>query len=160
MFVSTDGVFNHRGRVLGGSSAINGGFYTHASNEYVARAGWDPQLVKESYEWVERKMAFRPRLLSWQAAARDGLVASRGVTGQWIHVRSFGRDQNWGYDPWWKWVRHSTVDLLEYAHPTNITVYLHAEVHQILFRTAPGQYLSQISENVKSYSFDPRKIFI
>lgn len=31
-FVSTDGVFNARGRVLGGGSSINAGFYTRASS--------------------------------------------------------------------------------------------------------------------------------
>lgn len=34
MFISTDGVFNARGRVLGGGTAINAGFYTRASARY------------------------------------------------------------------------------------------------------------------------------
>ncbi|KAH7856227.1 hypothetical protein Vadar_034116 [Vaccinium darrowii] len=57
-FVSTDGVFNTRARVLGGGT----------------RAGWDPKLVEESYEWVEKKIVFRPAMLQWQSAVRDGLL--------------------------------------------------------------------------------------
>lgn len=34
-FVSTDGVFNSRARVLGGGTSINAGFYTRASSRYV-----------------------------------------------------------------------------------------------------------------------------
>lgn len=33
-FLSTDGVFNARARVLGGGSSINAGFYTRASSRY------------------------------------------------------------------------------------------------------------------------------
>lgn len=33
-FVSTDGVFNARARVLGGGTSINAGFYTRASTRY------------------------------------------------------------------------------------------------------------------------------
>lgn len=34
MFISSDGVFNARARVLGGGTAINAGFYTRASARY------------------------------------------------------------------------------------------------------------------------------
>lgn len=34
MFISTDGVFNARARVLGGGTCINAGFYTRASPRY------------------------------------------------------------------------------------------------------------------------------
>lgn len=34
MFISTDGVFNARARVLGGGTCINAGFYTRASTRY------------------------------------------------------------------------------------------------------------------------------
>ncbi|KAL8465464.1 hypothetical protein ACS0TY_034824 [Phlomoides rotata] len=140
LFVSTDGVFNHRGRVLGGSSAINAGFYTHASAEYVREVGWEPQLVKESYEWVEKKVAFQPRVMGWQGAVRDGLleagvVPNRGFTYEHLHGTKVGAsifDEN-GY-------RHTAADLLEYADQTKITVYLHAVVAQILFTDSlPGQ---------------------
>lgn len=35
VFISTDGVFNSRARVLGGGTCINAGFYTRASTRYV-----------------------------------------------------------------------------------------------------------------------------
>ncbi|XP_073292973.1 protein HOTHEAD-like isoform X1 [Primulina huaijiensis] len=138
-FISTDGVFNHRGRVLGGSSAINAGFFTRAGAEYVREVGWDPLMVNESYEWVERKVAFEPPVAAWQAAVRDGLLDAgilpyRGFTFEHLHGTKVGGsifDEN-GY-------RHTAADLLEYADSTKIRVYLHATVHQVLFSTAPGQ---------------------
>lgn len=36
--------------------------------------GWDGRLVNESYEWVEKLVAFEPPLGPWQSAVRDGLV--------------------------------------------------------------------------------------
>ena len=35
LFISTDGVFNSRARVLGGGTSINAGFYTRASTRYL-----------------------------------------------------------------------------------------------------------------------------
>ncbi|KAL1531463.1 (R)-mandelonitrile oxidase [Salvia divinorum] len=139
LFVSTDGVFNHRARVLGGGSAINAGFYTRASAEYVRGAGWDPRLANESYEWVERKVAHLPRVQQWQAAVRDGLrdagvAPDHGATYEHLHGTKVGGsifDENG--------VRHTAADLLEYAHPPNITVYFHATVHRILFNTSLGR---------------------
>lgn len=138
LFISTDGVLNHRARVLGGGTAINAGFYTRASREYVGRAGWEPRLVEAAYEWVERKVAFRPRVRPWQAAVREGLLEAgvlpdNGFTYEHIDGTKTGGsifDQNG--------IRHTAADLLEYAHPNNITVYFHATVHQILFTTSPG----------------------
>lgn len=46
LFISTDGVFNHRARVLGGGSAINAGFFTRASHEYIREAGWDTRFAR------------------------------------------------------------------------------------------------------------------
>lgn len=138
-FVSTDGVFNHRGRVLGGGSSINAGFFTRASTDYVRRVGWDPRLVKESYEWVESKVAFRPQIRQWQTAVRDGLLAAgvapyNGITYEHLIGTKVGGsifDENG--------IRHTAADLLEYADPTKITVYLHATVQRILFQTSsPG----------------------
>ncbi|VFQ92477.1 unnamed protein product [Cuscuta campestris] len=140
LFVSTDGVILHRGRVLGGSSAINAGFFTRASNEDVAEAGWDPHMVNESYVWAERKVAFRPDVVGWQAAVKDGLLEAgvrpyNGWTNEHLHGTKIGSsifDES-GY-------RHTAADLLEYADETKITLYLHAVAHQILFeRPSLGQ---------------------
>ncbi|KAH7855625.1 hypothetical protein Vadar_026896 [Vaccinium darrowii] len=134
-FVSTDGVFNTRARVLGGGTCLNAGFYTRAPADYVSQAGWDPKLVEESYEWVEKKIVFRPPMLQWQSAVRDGLLEAgvlpdNGYTFEHIYGTKVGGtifDEN-GH-------RHTAADLLEYADPTKITVYLNAVVHQIYFDT-------------------------
>ncbi|XP_057530146.1 protein HOTHEAD-like [Amaranthus tricolor] len=138
-FVSEDGVVSSRARVLGGGSALNAGFYTRASTDYVAEAGWEGALVNESYTWVERKVAFKPPMLQFQSAFRDGLVEVgvkpyNGFTYDHIIGTKIGGtifDHNGK--------RHTAADLLEYAHPNATVVYLFATVHKILFKTK-GQY--------------------
>lgn len=135
LFISTDGVFNHRARVLGGGSAINAGFFSRASNEYVKRMGWNPEVVNDSYEWVEEKVAFRPQINQWQSAVRNGLLEVgvrpyNGFTYEHLDGTKVGGsifDQQ-GH-------RHTAADLLEYADPIKISVYLYATVEQIVFRT-------------------------
>ncbi|KAF5731120.1 putative glucose-methanol-choline (gmc) oxidoreductase [Tripterygium wilfordii] len=134
-FISEDGVYNTRARVLGGGSALNAGFYTHASMGYVREFGWDEALVNKSYEWVERKIVFKPRMLQWTSALKAGLIEvgvlpDNGVTLDHTYGSKFGGvifDKD-GH-------RHTAADLLEYADPTKITVYLHSTVHKILFST-------------------------
>nr|GFB07116.1 protein HOTHEAD-like [Tanacetum cinerariifolium] len=143
-FVSTDGVVNQRARVLGGGSALNAGFFTRASPDYINKAGLDPKLVRESYEWVEKKVEFEPEVLPWQAAVRDGLLEAgvlpnNGFTLEHLYGTKIGGsifDRNGK--------RHTAADLLEYADPSNITVYLNATVHRILYKTD--------GNNIKSYN--------
>ncbi|PIA49705.1 hypothetical protein AQUCO_01300454v1 [Aquilegia coerulea] len=134
-FISEDGVYNSRARVLGGGSCLNAGFYTRASVDYVNNAGWDGNLVNQSYQWVEKLVAFEPPMRQWQSAVRDGLLEV-GVTpyngftydhiiGTKVGGTIFDRDGH----------RHTAADLLEYANPKGLTVLLNATVHQILFRT-------------------------
>ncbi|KAF5734463.1 protein HOTHEAD [Tripterygium wilfordii] len=132
-FISEDGVINARARVLGGGTCLNAGFYTRAPLDYVREAGWDGRLVNESYRWVENKVAFEPSMKSWQSAFRDGLIEAgvvpfNGFTYDHINGTKVGGtifDQN-GH-------RHTAADLLEYANPSGITVFLHATVPKILF---------------------------
>lgn len=126
-FVSEDGVFNARARVLGGGTALNAGFYTRAGMGYAKEMGWDKSLVNRSYEWEEKKVAFEPRVMHWQSAVRDGLIEV-GVTP----FNGFTYDHIYGtkvggtiFD--WEGYRHTAADLLEYAIPSNITVLLHAK---------------------------------
>nr|XP_043633758.1 protein HOTHEAD-like [Erigeron canadensis] len=134
-FVSTDGVLNQRARVLGGGSAINARFFTRASPAYVDQAGWDPILVEESYDWAEKKVAFEPKVLEWQSAIKEGLLEAgvlpdNGFTYDHLYGTKVGGsifDLNRR--------RHTAADLLEYADPSNIVVYLNATVHKILFKT-------------------------
>ncbi|XAR70349.1 hypothetical protein NMG60_11027176 [Bertholletia excelsa] len=133
-FISTDGVINSRAKVLGGGSCINAGFYTRAAADYVGNAGWDSQLVNESYKWVERVVAFKPVVGPWQSAVRDGLVEvgvvpNNGFTYEHLYGTKVGGSI---FDSEGR--RHTAADLLQYANPRGITVLLHATVHKILFR--------------------------
>lgn len=134
VFISEDGVLNNRGRVLGGSTAINAGFYSQASTEYIARAGWDLGLVNESYKWVEDVVAFEPVAANWQSAMMDGLLEvgvtpDNGFTYKHMNGTKVGGtifDQNG--------TRHTAADLLRnYAHHQRLTVVLNATASQILF---------------------------
>ncbi|KAJ0096034.1 hypothetical protein Patl1_15957 [Pistacia atlantica] len=134
-FISKDGVKNHRGRVLGGSSAINGGFYSRASDAFVERAGWDEELVKESYEWVESRVVFTPELTPWQIVFEFGLLEAgilpyNGYSLEHIEGTKVGGSV---FDNWGK--RHTSADLLEAGNPKNITVLLNATVKNIIFHT-------------------------
>ncbi|XP_024955156.2 protein HOTHEAD isoform X7 [Citrus sinensis] len=133
-FISEDGVVSTRARVLGGGTCINAGFYTRAEPSFVREEGWDGRLVNESYQWVEKKVVFRPPMQRWQSALRDGLVEVgvlpyNGFTYDHLYGTKIGGtiiDQNNQ--------RHTAADLLEYANPSGLTVLLHASVHKILFR--------------------------
>ncbi|XP_051138306.1 protein HOTHEAD-like [Andrographis paniculata] len=135
-FFSTDGVLNHRARILGGGTAINAGFYTRAEPEFIEQAGLDRNRSAESYRWVEEKVVFRPRVRQWQAAVRDGLLEAgvapdRGFTYDHLVGTKIGGviyDENGN--------RHSAAELLEYADPTRIRVYLHSTVQKILINVS------------------------
>ncbi|CAN1743001.1 Protein HOTHEAD [Linum perenne] len=90
-FISKDGVINSRARVLGGGTCLNAGFYSRASTDYITEVGWKTELAEESYEWVEKKVAFRPPMGEWQSAIRDGLV-DVGV----VPNNGFTYDHNYG----------------------------------------------------------------
>ncbi|CAL9243178.1 unnamed protein product [Arabidopsis halleri] len=135
LFVSEDGVYNTRARVLGGGSVLNAGFYTRAGEEYVKETEWKSDEVEAAYEWVEKKVAFQPPVMGWQTAFKDGLLEAgefpyNGFTYDHIYGTKIGGTifDRAGH-------RHTAADLLEYANPGNIVVYLHASVHKILFTT-------------------------
>lgn len=134
LFTSEDGVPNARGRVLGGSSAINAGFYSRADGDFFTTSGlpWDLKLVNESYEWVENQIVFEPEIKTWQTAVRDGLVES-GVgpyngfsldhkIGTKIGGSTFDREGR----------RHSAADLLSKGRAKNMRVGVYASVERIL----------------------------
>ncbi|XP_016456115.2 (R)-mandelonitrile lyase-like [Nicotiana tabacum] len=139
-FTSEDGVPNARGRILGGSSAINAGFYSRADQDFYVRSGikWDLHVVNQSYEWVERSIVFRPELKNWQSAVRDGLVEA-GIDP----FNGFSLDHVLGtkiggstFDSSGR--RHSAADILNYANPSNIQVAVYASVERVLLaQSAP-----------------------
>ncbi|XP_073054021.1 (R)-mandelonitrile lyase-like [Primulina eburnea] len=133
-FTSEDGVPNARGRVLGGSSAINAGFYSRADQDFYKRSGinWDLRVINQSYDWVEKIIVFRPELKNWQSAVRDGMLEA-GIDP----YNDFRLDHVLGtkiggstFDSFG--TRHSSADLLNYANPSNIKVVVHASVERVL----------------------------
>ncbi|XP_052182066.1 (R)-mandelonitrile lyase-like, partial [Diospyros lotus] len=133
-FTSEDGVRNARGRVLGGSSAINAGFYSRADQEFFAKSGvnWNLKVVNQSYEWIENAMVFRPELKNWQSTVRDAMLEAgidpyNGFTlDHYLGTKVGGTT----FDP--AGLRHSAADLLSYANPSNIRVAVYASVERIL----------------------------
>ncbi|XP_023645621.1 protein HOTHEAD isoform X2 [Capsella rubella] len=139
LFISEDGVYNTRPRVLGGGSVLNAGFYSRAGDVYVEEAEWEMDEVEAAYEWVEKKLVFEPQVMGWQAALRDGLLEAgespdNGFTYDHIYGTKIGGTifDHAGH-------RHSAANLLEYANSDAIVVYLHASVHKILFTTKGSQ---------------------
>ncbi|XP_062076144.1 protein HOTHEAD-like isoform X2 [Humulus lupulus] len=138
VFISEDGVYNHRPRILGGGSSINAGFYSHASAAYVETARWNKTLVAESYEWVEKVVAFEPVVGPWQSAVRDGLLEA-GVSPNNGFTYEHSQGTKIGGTIFDKQAhRHTAANLLQYADAKNIVVYLHATVQKILFRYKSG----------------------
>eukprot|EP01018_Ginkgo_biloba_P033120 Gb_00810 [translate_table: standard] len=134
-FVSEDGVPGARGRILGGTTAINSGFYSRASLKDIQDMGWDEKLVNESYEWVEREVAFRRDLGPWQTAFKEallevGVLPYNGYTldhveGTKLSASIFDHNGK----------RHTAADLLHYANPDNIVVLLKATTSRVLFHS-------------------------
>ncbi|KAF9607841.1 hypothetical protein IFM89_002058 [Coptis chinensis] len=132
-FVSEEGVMNLRGRVLGGSTAINSGFYSRASEDYIERLGWDKKLVKESYEWIESKLVSQPSELSeWQSVFKDSLVDAGGLPFSGFSLEHISGTKVGGsiFDGSGK--RHSSADLLSYGNLKRITVLLNATVKNVI----------------------------
>ncbi|CAE5957444.1 unnamed protein product [Arabidopsis arenosa] len=132
-FTSVDGIENYRGRVLGGSSAINGGFYSRASDEFVKKAGWDKDLVQDSYKWVESKVVFMPELTQWQSVVQFGFLEAgfypyNGYSLEHTQGTKIGGSI---YDQCGK--RHTSADLLGFGKPNCITVLLNSTVKSIIF---------------------------
>ncbi|CAO2840188.1 unnamed protein product [Amaranthus hypochondriacus] len=134
-FISTDGVYNARARVLGGGSCINAGFYTRASSSYVKRAGWDAKLVNESYPWVEKQIVHKPKLAIWQKAVKDALL-DVGISP----FNGFTYDHKFGtkvggtiFEENGR--RHTAAELLASANPDNLQVLIHATVQKLTFDT-------------------------
>ncbi|PON58331.1 Long-chain-alcohol oxidase [Parasponia andersonii] len=133
-FVSEDGIPNLRGRVLGGSSALNGGFYSRASWDFVKQVGWNEEMVKIAYNWVESRVVFIPELTPWQTVAEfsfleAGILPYNGYSLEHIEGTKVGGSV---FDNHGK--RHTSADLLMAGNPKNIKVLLNATVKNVIFR--------------------------
>ncbi|XP_060218700.1 protein HOTHEAD-like [Lycium barbarum] len=136
IFVSTDGVFNVRAKVLGGGTCVNAGFYSRASESYIKKAGWDSKLVNESYPWIEKQIVHRPILAPWQRAVRDGLLEVgispfNGFTYDHVYGTKFGGTI---FDRFGR--RKSAAELLTSSNPEKLQVLVHATVQKIEFDTS------------------------
>ncbi|KAI3902500.1 hypothetical protein MKW92_045843 [Papaver armeniacum] len=157
-FVSEEGVVNQRGRVLGGSTAINSGFYSRASKDFIERIGWDV----EAYEWVELNIVFQPNrsdLSPWQSVAKESfveigdLVPFNGVSLEHVAGTKIGGTIFDGYGK-----RHSSADLLSAGNVNKINVLLNSTVKSIIFNhngkqsTAHGiRFMKSDGSNDKIY---------
>ncbi|KAK7262031.1 hypothetical protein RIF29_28359 [Crotalaria pallida] len=147
-FTSEDGVPNIRAYVLGGSSAINAGFYSRARQDFFTGFSsglfWDIKLVNDSYQWVEKDIVFKPTLKTWQSAFRDALLEADLInffnTGVGPY-NGFALDHASGtkiggstFDNTGR--RHSSADLLSNARAPNIIVGVYATVERILLASS------------------------
>ncbi|KAK9057983.1 hypothetical protein SSX86_022823 [Deinandra increscens subsp. villosa] len=136
LFLSGDGVGNARPRVLGGGTSINAGFYTRDHEKFLEEAKLtDKNLVNASYEFVEKGMVFEPVVGEWQSAWKGALMEAgvapyNGFTFDYVTGTKVGGTT---FDETGQ--RHSTADLLQFANPLGLSIYLHATVGKILFST-------------------------
>ncbi|KAM1167450.1 hypothetical protein TB2_029004 [Malus domestica] len=134
-FTSEDGVANLRGRILGGSSMINIGFYSRANGEFYQTSGikLDMNLVNNSYEWVENTVAFRPNVTHWQSVVKDAMLEAgvRPDNGLTLDHILGSKVSATLFDDRGK--RHGAVEHLNKGHPKNLRVAILATVERIIF---------------------------
>ncbi|XP_011648924.1 (R)-mandelonitrile lyase 1 [Cucumis sativus] len=139
-FVSEDGVENIRGRVLGGGSMINVGFYSRAQPEFFKNSSvqWNMEMVEEAYRWIEETVVSRPELGPWQLAFKEALVeAGVGPDNGYDLDHVVGtRIGGSIFDSRGK--RHGAVELLNKANPINLKVATQATVKRIIFSRSNG----------------------
>ncbi|MFS7966914.1 putative (R)-mandelonitrile lyase [Helianthus anomalus] len=138
-FISEDGVLNTRGRVLGGSSMINFGFYSRANDYFYENSGieWDMSAVESAYEWVENCIVTpTDRLRKWQASMFNALLEAgvgpdNGFTLDHVQGTKIGGST---FDDSGR--RHGAVELLSKANPEYLKVVVHAIVDRVIFSTS------------------------
>ncbi|XP_076919932.1 protein HOTHEAD-like [Bidens hawaiensis] len=130
-----ENVVNSRPKVLGGGTSINAGFHSRGEEQFNEEAKLtDYDLIQDSYEWAEKVIVFEPQVQAWQTALANGLVEAgvapnNGYTLDHLTGTKVGGtlfDKNG--------IRHSAADLLQYANPEGLSLYLHATANKILFR--------------------------
>ncbi|XP_060669805.1 (R)-mandelonitrile lyase 3-like [Ziziphus jujuba] len=128
LVLERDGVANVRGRVLGGSSMINGGFYSKADGQFYNESGihWDMDEVEEAYQWVEDTIVFQPNLLVWQSIVREALLEARVGPGNGFSLQHLVGTKTSGstFDNEGK--RHGAVELLKKGELKNLKVAVEA----------------------------------
>ncbi|KAL5548901.1 hypothetical protein UlMin_004132 [Ulmus minor] len=134
-FTSEDGVENVRGRVLGGTSMINAGFYSRAQEKFFSKSGvkWEREEVEKAYEWVEESIVFRSNLTLWNSAFKEALLeAGVGPDNGFSLDHILGTKESGStYDSLGR--RHGAVELLNKGEAENLKVAVYATVQRILF---------------------------
>ncbi|CAL2226259.1 unnamed protein product [Prunus armeniaca] len=134
-FTSEDGVANVRGRVLGGSSMINFGFYSRADKDFYGNSGieWDMDLVRKAYQWVENTIISPPNVSRWQSVVKEGLLEAgvRPDNGYNLNHIPGTKVSGTYFDNQGR--RHGAVELLNLGNPKNLKVAVHATVERIIF---------------------------
>ncbi|KAH7544608.1 hypothetical protein FEM48_Zijuj01G0003800 [Ziziphus jujuba var. spinosa] len=162
-FTSEDGVPNTRGRVLGGSSMINAGFYSRADKEFYMQSGiqWDMDSVENSYQWVEETIVFKPNLSVWQSIFKQALLQAgvgpdNGFTLQHL-VGSKASGST--FDDQGR--RHGAVELLNRGVLKNLRVAVQASVEKIIFNYNHIEGLCAIGvEYTDSNGWSRRRAFL
>nr|XP_048337439.1 (R)-mandelonitrile lyase 3-like isoform X3 [Ziziphus jujuba var. spinosa] len=134
-FTSEDGIANVRGRVLGGSSMINVGFYSRADDQFYNESGihWDMDVVEEAYQWVEDTIVFQPNLLVWQSIVREALLESGVGPDNGFSLQHLVGTKTSGSTFDNEGRRHGAVELLNKGEMKNLKVAVEAYVEKIIF---------------------------
>ena len=133
-FTSEDGVKNVRGRILGGTSMINAGFYSRAEEEFYSKSGvkWERDEVEKAYEWVEESIVSRSNLTLWNSALKEALLeAGVGPDNGFNLDHVLGTKESGStFDNLGR--RHGAVELLNKGEAKNLKVAIYATVERIL----------------------------
>ncbi|XP_062078562.1 (R)-mandelonitrile lyase 1-like [Humulus lupulus] len=136
-FTSEDGVENVRGRVLGGTSMLNAGFFSRADSDlFLSELGLDLDMdsVVKAYEWVEETVVSRPASLAvWQSAFKDALVeAGVGPDNGFTLDHVVGTKASGStFDDMGR--RHGAVELLNRGDLNNLRIAVRATVERVIF---------------------------
>ncbi|XP_060669904.1 (R)-mandelonitrile lyase 3-like [Ziziphus jujuba] len=134
-FTSEDGVANVRGRILGGTSMINGGFFSRADDQFYNESGinWDMDTAEEAYQWVEDTIVFHLNLSAWQSTFKDGLLEAGVTPDNGFTLQHLVGTKSSGsiFDNEGK--RHGAVELLNRGVLENLKVAVEAWVERIIF---------------------------
>ncbi|KAM7472825.1 hypothetical protein LguiA_011008 [Lonicera macranthoides] len=146
-FTSEDGILNARGRVLGGTSMINFGFYSRADEDFYNESGieWNMSIVRSAYEWVEEAIVTKTNQInSWQTSVKKALLQSgiRPDNGLTLDHLQGTKISGSTYDRTGR--RHGAVELLNKAEKNNLRVVVHATVERVIFASDTSLGLSAI----------------
>ncbi|XP_048319208.2 (R)-mandelonitrile lyase 1 [Ziziphus jujuba] len=134
-FTSEDGVANVRGRVLGGSSMINAGFFSRADDQFYNESGiqWDMDMVEKAYQWVEDTIVFSSNLSAFQSIFKQALLeAGVGPDNEFSVQHIVGTKASGStFDDQGR--RHGAVELLNRGELKNLRVAVEAYVEKIIF---------------------------